>query len=626
MTRKKVKDSGPTIIVKSGESKPIFKYEPPPIFKTKLEAQRWWAEENKRWIEGYGGYGDGSGGGLPGTFYYACTQGHVKNRVTGVTSRYQPRATGLMMHEFIYKQRQAKRMGGIIKPRGVGLSTEFGILSAYFMRAFPGSTTLCTSKDLEGIGTIYKEKFLPTYSNMPVEIRPEIINKNDSKGNYYLRTQIPITRADGTGEYDIAESELYMRETSEKPDSPTNFSGKGAIFGAYDEYPLHPRRRELLRSSIECYKDPVTKELTGFLLWGGTVEAALNSEQTAQFRNLVNDSALWDCDILFIPYYMQMFLDENGHPDVKRAEEWWEKEFEKNSKKNDGGEDLRAFIRNNPRSLEDIFSSGEGSRWEDDVSNIIKEQRKNVLKEKIVYKPGTLLDYGQKISFVPSQSGSVHVLEQPIDGVEYLTLVDGVATGTESGSEGGSKVAAVVVKKFDPNGLPYQPVALYYERPKNVEQSYMSITNLSVLYNSYGLFKGIMAEANAATADHFATYLKKRGLGKFIMYRRDLLGNNKVNSGKPFHYVNSDVRDYQMRQANMFMRKYGQSVTLLPLLDQMLMSKEDNTDVLDAWLMLFLALPDNYDEPVRQKVLRRRMVRVFKKDSYGRLIQEWQTL
>lgn len=609
------------------ETKPIFTYQPPPIFKTKLEAQKYWEEEKRRWIEGYGGYGNGSGTGVPGTFYYACTQGWVKNRVTGVTSRYQPRASGLMMHEFIADQRRRKRMGGIIKPRGVGLSTEFGILSAYFMRVYPGSTSLITSKDIEGVNTIFNEKFMPTYNNMPIEIKPEKVSGNNSKGSYYLKTQIPIHNpsAAGTG-FDIAESELYMRETSEKPDSPTNFSGKGAIFGAYDEYPLHPRRRELLRSSIECYKDPVTKELLGFLLWGGTVEAALNAEQTAQFRSLVNDSALWDCDILFIPFYMQMYLDENGHPDIKRAEDWWDSEYEKHSKKTDGGADLLAFVRNNPRSLEDIFSSGEGSRWESDVVNIIKEQRRIVLQEKPVYKPGTLLDFSQKISFVPSQSGSVHILEQPRDGVEYLTLVDGVATGTESGAEAGSKVAAVVVKKFDPSGLSYQPVAYYYERPKTVEQSYITITNLSVLYNSFGLFKGIMAEANASTADHFATYLKKRGLGKFIMYRRDLLGNNKINSGKPFHYVNADVRDFQMRHANIFMRKYGSSITLLPLLDQMLLSKEENTDILDAWLMLFLALPDNYDEPVKQRVVRKRMVRVFKRDSRGVLVQEWQSI
>ena len=209
-------------------------------------------------------------------------------------------------------------MGGIIKPRGVGLSTEFGVLGAYFMRTYPGSTSIFTSRDQGGIQTIFKDKFMPVFDNMPPEIRPNIINKNDTKATCYLRVGIPIHGVDGSGT-NIAESEVYLRETSESPSSPNNLSGKGALFGAYDEFPLHPRRRELLRSSIECYKDPVTKELTGFLLWGGTVEASLTSEQTNQFRSLVNDASLWDCDVLFIPFWMQMFLT-NGRPDKAKAE------------------------------------------------------------------------------------------------------------------------------------------------------------------------------------------------------------------------------------------------------------------------------------------------------------------
>ena len=292
----------------------------------------------------------------------------------------------------------------------------------------------------------------------------------------------------------------------------------------------------------------------------------------------------------------------------------------------DSGDDLRAFVRNNPRSLQDIFESGEGSRWEDDVASIIRQQRKDVLKDKPLYKKAIVIDYSGKAEIIDNNKGAITYIEEPKQGVDYYTVVDGVATGTDSGSENGSKVAALIIKGFDPSGLSYQPVAMYYERPKSVEASYINITNLSTAYNKHGGFKGIMAEANASTADHFATFLKKKGLGKYIMYRRDLFGNNKVNSAKPFHYVTSDVRNYQMRQANPFMRKYGSSVTLLPLLDQMLMASDVNTDILDAWLMLFLALPDGYDEPVKEKVKRTRQVRVFKKDAGGRTVSTWITV
>jgi hypothetical protein len=82
-----------------------------------------------------------------------------------------------------------------------------------------------------------------------------------------------------------------------------------------------------------------------------------------------------------------------------------------------------------------------------------------------------------------------------------------------------------------------------------------------------------------------------------------------------------------MRQANPFLRKYISSIELIELLDQMLMAKEENTDVLDAWLMLFLALPPDYDaSPKEKKVQRRRMVRVYSRNANGQLVTQWKTV
>ena len=118
----------------------------------------------------------------------------------------------------------------------------------------------------------------------------------------------------------------------------------------------------------------------------------------------------------------------------------------------------------------------------------------------------------------------------------------------------------------------------------------------------------------------------KYGLGKFIMMRKSLTGNKKGNQNKPFYYVNNDIRDYQMKQANIFLRKYVGSITLIELLDQMLMAKAENTDVLDAWLMLFLALPPDYDKPIKRKAERKKMIRVYVRNANGQLIAEWKTI
>lgn len=605
-----------TIIDKIKAKAPIYVYEPPPIFKTKLDEQRYWEQEKQRWVEGYQG--------MPGTFYYMVTQGWVKDRITGIVSRPEVRQVDLFIHQFIEEQRNKKRMGGIIKPRGVGFSTQIGILCNYFMRVYPGSTSIVTSKDQDGIQTIFKEKVMPVYENMPVSIKPDIINKNDTKQMCYMRVQIPVQRDGGV---DYSESEIYLRETSETPKSPTNLSGKGAIFGAYDEFPLHPRRKDLLNSSIECYRNPKTKELDGFLLWGGTVEAALTSEQLVKFRSMVSDSTIWDCDILFIPFWMQMHLT-NGWADQKKAEEWWDKEYDKLSKTSDK-EALTAFIRNNPRSLDDIFESTEGSRWEDDVSELIKHQRKHVVNTKPDRVKGRFIDYSNQVEFVADSDGNVVIMEQPKPNVLYYEVVDGVATGTDTGASeaAGSKVAGLIIKGFDPDGGSYKPVAMYLERPKTVEQSYINLIAMVKYYNRYDSFKGIMAEANASTADHFATFINRVGLGKFIMYRKSLSGSRNGNQNKPFYYVNNEIRDYQMRQANPFLRKHIESIQLIELLDQMLMSKEENTDVLDAWLMLFLALPPDYDAPPKsKKVERRRMVRVYSRNANGQLVAQWKTV
>jgi hypothetical protein len=116
-------------------------------------------------------------------------------------------------------------------------------------------------------------------------------------------------------------------------------------------------------------------------------------------------------------------------------------------------------------------------------------------------------------------------------------------------------------------------------------------------------------------------------LQKFIMYRKNLSGARTNTQNRPFYYVNNEIRDYQMRQANPFLRKHISSIMLLELLDQMLMGAEENTDVLDAWLMLFLALPPDYDaSPKKKRVERKRMIRVYSRNNSGQLIVEWKTV
>lgn len=217
----------------------------------------------------------------------------------------------------------------------------------------------------------------------------------------------------------------------------------------------------------------------------------------------------------------------------------------------------------------------------------------------------------------------VTMLEEPKDGVEYLLLIDGVMTGSETGSTDGSKVAGVIMKLVDKDlNESFTPVALYYERPKTVEDSYYNLINLAKYYNKYGGFKRMVAEANAGTADHFSTFLRNQGLWKWVAKSKDLSGKGYTNTGKPFQYVNDITRAYQIKHANIFLRKYWYRMKLIPLLTSLIKGKQDNADIRDSVLMFFTQIQDVDSKTVTKKQ-RSYLKQEFYRDSDGSTRTRW---
>ncbi len=599
---------------------PILVHTPhPKIFKTTYEEEKYWASEQQKYVEGVGS--------IPGSYYYFMQNCVVKDRVSGALVPPESREVDLLMHEFVALQRKNKRHGGILKGRGVGLSTQMGALCNYFIQINPGSNCLVTSKSQKGTKLIFEDKILPIYNNLHPSIQPVTLNINKTNQSSYIKLGTRVKSKIRIGETEVAESNIICSETSENPKSPQNFSGLGAIFGAMDEFALHPRREQLLDSSIECFRNTRTKENEGMILFGGTCEFApeLTGEKLLQFKTFIEDLHTWKADLLFIPYWMQMFTEENnGYPDKKRATEWWQKEWDAlNKAKNP--DKLTAFIRNNPPDLESIWDTADGDRWEHDTLELIKEQRRIVIDTKPPRAVGNFLDLNQGVEFRPTNQGKIIKLEDPKPGLDYYTVVDGTGTGSETGNESGSNVAAIVIKGFDPAGGSYAPCCLYFERPKTVEQSYINICSMSKYYERVGNFVGIMAEGNSGVADHFSTYLKRVGLQRYIMYARDYANKKTTTRARtPWVYVTNHVRDYQMKEANPFIKRHYASINLLELLDQMLQPASANTDILDAFLMLFLALPPDYDKPPKAKVARKRQIRVKERDANGFLWDVWK--
>lgn len=605
-----------TIIDHLNPPSPILTWTPKPEFKNQLARDRYWAEEKIKWIEGTES--------VPGSLYHKTQEQKIKNRNTGVIFRPICRDADLLIHENIRDAIKKEEALVVIKSRGIGLSAEGGCLSNYYMKCFPGTTALLTSSDKPKIASLFSEKVALTYDQYDNEIKPLEVRRNETATSCYLKTE--QVYKDGDGIIQTNTSQIICRETSDNPTSPAAFSGQGAIFGFYDELFLNKRRKELMKSSTSCYVEQNTGKTTGFLLSGGTVEDVLTNEQLAELKLLIQEIqtngrlGTMKARLLFIPAWMGKFMT-NGFSDEKKGREWWNKEIDELEKLKDPTA-VRAFRMNNPMSLDDIFELGSGGRFEEDISEKIKMQHKTVVSMNIPVKQCRLVEIGGNVSQqLDFKKGPTHILEEPKQGVGYYLLIDGVATGNKTGDEKGSNVAGTIVKMFDTID-PYSPVAIYSKRPDMIEQSYVDLVAMGRYYNKHKGLVGIMSEANASNADHFSTFLEKNGMGQYIMNRQDLSGKGNSNTKKLFQYVTIDVRDFQMKAANIFLRKYIGNIKMKILLEDMMKASSENADILDSWLMWFTTPGGrNYDMPAKApKAQIKHTTYKFAKDESGKTI------
>jgi hypothetical protein len=286
----------------------------------------------------------------------------------------------------------------------------------------------------------------------------------------------------------------------------------------------------------------------------------------------------------------------NGWSDEKKGTEWWLQNVDalKNDKKA-----LRAFKMNNPMTLDDIFELTSGGAYEDDVGEMLKATAENLRKNPPIIQKTKFAKVGDSIQTVQSKEPNIYMYETPKPNVQYWQLVDGTATGTETGSAEGSETCSIIVKGLDPTtGESYVPVNILLQRFPTVEQSYIAIANQLRYYNIHNGMVKCCAEGNAGVSDHFSTFLEKEGLGKFIQFAKDLSGKGNVEKNKPFQYVNKDVLDFQYRFMNIFLRKYGHNIKMLMLIEDMLKPMSVNADMRSAFNMLAIALPTNFDKPV----------------------------
>jgi len=353
----------PAIIDKSNP-KPIFVRTPmPTTFKSELERQRYWGKEKEIWHKGYSED-------VNGMLYFYATQVTLKDRVTGRLDYPNVRDAEVVIFNHIKKAHENGNAPMVIKGRGIGFSSIGMTLPFYFWKMYAGSTCIATSKDKGTLATLFTEKTMIAYDEMHKDIKPDLIRKNQTAAESYLKTG--ANYLSHTGEAKYAESIFLCRDTQESEKAATKFSGAGAIYGFADEFWLMPRAFSFFNSAIEVFKDHATNRVKGLLLMGGTLEDTVPQEAIGKLYDIWQKASIMNISPFFLPATYGKHV-VNGHSDHKRAEEEILKRRDELDKLDDKSF-LRAYIKNNPLVIEDIFNMRGGGMFDDYTLQVVNKQ------------------------------------------------------------------------------------------------------------------------------------------------------------------------------------------------------------------------------------------------------------
>lgn len=594
------------IINKSFTPSPIWVHKPKPENMTPKETERYFKDEYVKWVEGVEYLGNGIG--IPGSLYHFIQEQWIKHRVVdiGENAIQRPicRDVDFMLH---HKANDCMKKGKILlvlKGTGVGLSTFGASLAPYTAITRPGSNSLITSHNTKALSMIFQDKILEPMNQydegiLPREPKhPEKVlfhRLNASAQNSLLKVNV---RSLQNGQEAI--SSIDCRETTEKPSSPNNFGGVGANLAYVDEFCVHKRKMDVLKALVSRMRDRNTRLMKGFILLGGACEMGektkdnkISSSDIQEIKNLITPESLeaWDMEMMFLPFWMGTYMT-NGHSNEKLAMEWWEKQAEKKIKDPDPSV-FRNFKMENPRFLEDIFDNVSSNRWDSAVAEKIKVQYEEVKKADVPIQVCSVINMNGSFEFGTGKN--TFILEHPKQGVDYHITVDGVQSSalTSEQNNDNSKLALCVTKMIDGLTLPYMPVLLHAELPKDgLEASIYKLIDIIKLYNKYGGVKGVNSERNVGFGEFFGSILVKESLGHLIMKKKDFSANGFKETTKWFYYRDDETLARQYNLANSFLRKNISSIQMLPLLNDMMQPVGINTDLLDAWLGLFESVPD----------------------------------
>ena len=177
----------------------------------------------------------------------------------------------------------------VYKRREVGATSVFANLPYWFMKVYPGCRIGLTSgKGNDGINGMFNDKVLFSYNRFnPIVFNTKPVQMNNTKNVTSLEVSLKVWNENISTE-ELRTSVLFCKETSEKPDSPTNLSGRRYKYVYVDEGPLHSRVEDFLGSIFPAISKGIDR--TGLLVIAGTVEPKLTPNQVAAFYELIERS------------------------------------------------------------------------------------------------------------------------------------------------------------------------------------------------------------------------------------------------------------------------------------------------------------------------------------------------
>ncbi len=532
-----------------------YRYTPIPVFRTTYEQQAYLAEEKRRWLEGYNG--------LTGKHYFYLSQCKIKHGTSGAFIRPYFRDVDMWMFEAIDKAISMNYDLGIIKRREIGLtSVGAGCLPNYYMRVYPGSTSIMTSCDKPRIFRAFEDKTAIVYDNLHDDIKPIEVRRNQTKESVYLKTRMKV-RLD-SGEIEVRESDIFCSETVKNPSA---FSSIRCKYGFYDEFPLHTNRENLLSSSRSCFMEGTKR--TGFLLWGGTVEEGIKNETLTELKKIIADSKNSETLIFFVEAWMglQEFMSPNGWSNKEKGVEWVEKKREQLLKLDSKVEYL-AFKKNYPLTIDEAVEIGNDGTLPPEVVAKLNEQQKRIMNEP---PPITNYDIEGGIAKPNPIKGKFVILAHPQKGFTYIAGTDPIPFGDNNLSDGSDYAIAIKCRETDTY------VAYYMERNMNSD---LVVSN-SIALQDYYFGAKTMLEMNMGGVT-LKTY---EDLG-----RKDLLADKPSSLGIKFANAKNTKgyfkNDKMAQMGNNLLIKYlihhSDNIWFMKLIEELGKYLVGNTDLLDA--------------------------------------------